>query len=317
MNNLVSLFPNYLNSDSLFQKMVLMGAPWTTAIAKSMDLSYFTMYSGIKTPTRFVSLTTTPQNQVANSQLIAQTLWDIFGKNWVRLWDDYVTQYNPIENYNLSETVERDQTDDRTIGRKGTLSSSVDSTTNQTFDSTGSSSLEHGHIIDSTDERYTQTESDGTSALEHGQVVNNQNTIDQYRYGFNSTEQVPTDVQTEGGSQTHSGTDTTTNNSTSKVSDNDTSKQTNSGTDTTNTKDDSTTDITSKDTRSDTTTDDTTDSDVLNENITRKRAGNIGVTTTQDMLLQDFELWKWNFFFQVFEDCDKFLCLSVIDDCQF
>lgn len=364
MNNIISLFPDYLNSDSLFQKMVPLGAPWASSIGKSMDLSYFAMYSGIKQPTFFVR-TTMGQNQVANSQLLAQTLWDIYGKNWSRLWEDYVSVYNPIENYNLNETVERDQTDDSTIGRKGTLSSVVDTTSNQDGTTTGTSSLEHGHIIDTTDERnidntsdgtsevqfghvvdttdnkYTTTAVDSTSSLQHGQIISNQNTLDQSRYGFNSTEQVPTDTQTEGGSQTHSGTDTTTDHNESTVSDNDTitqtnsgtdktithtesttsdndtTKQTNSGTDTTNSKENTSLDVTSKDTRTDTTTDDTTATDTISETITRKRSGNIGVTTTQDMLLQDFELWKWNFFFQVFEDCDKFLCLSVIDDCQF
>ena len=54
MNNMLSIFPNFLTSDSLFQKMVEMGAPWTIDIGKSMDISFFTMYSGDKLPSGFV-----------------------------------------------------------------------------------------------------------------------------------------------------------------------------------------------------------------------------------------------------------------------
>lgn len=315
MNNLLSIFPMFTSRDSLFQKMVSLGAPWTSEIAQSMDISFFTMYSGIKLPTHYVKLNISDSG-VVNSQLIAETLWNIYGKNWEHLWDAYIAKYNPIDSYNLTETISRDKTDDRTIGRKGTLSSTVDSTTNQTVDESGTISVEYGHVVDTSDERFTQNKSDGTSALQHGQIVTNQNTINQYRYGFNSTEQVPTDTQTEMGSQNHTGTDTTTNHSESTVSDNDTVKQTNSGTDKATSQSDTTRNSTTKDTREDSTTDDTTDNDILSENITRARTGNIGSATYQQLLEQQFELWKWNFYWQVFEDCDKFLCLSVFDECQ-
>lgn len=39
--------------------------------------------------------------------------------------------------------------------------------------------------------------------------------------------------------------------------------------------------------------------------------GNIGVTTTQQMLQSEIELWQWSFFESVFEDLDKMLVLSV------
>ena len=46
------------------------------------------------------------------------------------------------------------------------------------------------------------------------------------------------------------------------------------------------------------------------------RSGNIGVTTTQQMLQQERELWKWNFFEQVFSDVDEQLALMVHDPCR-
>lgn len=41
------------------------------------------------------------------------------------------------------------------------------------------------------------------------------------------------------------------------------------------------------------------------------RSGNIGVTTTQQMLTSEIELWKWNFLNQVYQDCITMIALDV------
>jgi len=46
------------------------------------------------------------------------------------------------------------------------------------------------------------------------------------------------------------------------------------------------------------------------------RAGNIGVTTTQQMIQQERELWIWNYFDQVFTDLDNELALAFHDPCR-
>ncbi len=46
------------------------------------------------------------------------------------------------------------------------------------------------------------------------------------------------------------------------------------------------------------------------------RAGNIGVTTTQQMLESERRLWEWNFFEQVFKDLDNELALQFYDSCR-
>lgn len=48
-----------------------------------------------------------------------------------------------------------------------------------------------------------------------------------------------------------------------------------------------------------------------NGNYTIKKTGNIGYTTPQEMLRQDFELWKEPYFNQVFEDIDRYIMLSI------
>lgn len=53
-----------------------------------------------------------------------------------------------------------------------------------------------------------------------------------------------------------------------------------------------------------------------NEVETTTRSGNIGVTTTQQMILADREVWKWNFFDQVYKDIDSVLSLPFYDPCR-
>lgn len=265
-NNMLSIFPNYMNSDSLFQKMIQMGAPWDSSVGKSMDIAYFTMYSGVKLPSYFVGLHTS--NGVPDSQIIAQILWDIYGKNWTKLWNGLNSTYNPIDNYNITENISRNQSNDRTIGRNIDYTSSVDGTSKDTSSEDGESKLQHGHI------------------------VNDSRNIDNYTYGFNSSVKVPTSAQTQTGTETNSGTDTTITTNTGEY------------------------DSVTTSAREDKTAENTTDNDNINETISRDRKGNVGQNSYQELLRQEFELWKWNFFYQVFDDVDKFLCLSVFDPCS-
>lgn len=54
----------------------------------------------------------------------------------------------------------------------------------------------------------------------------------------------------------------------------------------------------------------------VNEEEITNRSGNIGVTTTQQMLSADRELWLWNFFDQVYKDIDSVLSLPIYDPCR-
>lgn len=44
---------------------------------------------------------------------------------------------------------------------------------------------------------------------------------------------------------------------------------------------------------------------------TLTRSGNIGVTTSQQMMQSEIELWKWNFIEQMFADIDNLLTLKI------
>lgn len=53
-----------------------------------------------------------------------------------------------------------------------------------------------------------------------------------------------------------------------------------------------------------------------NERETTTRSGNIGVTTTQQMLTADRDLWAWNYFDHIYKDVDTVLALSIYDPCR-
>lgn len=53
-----------------------------------------------------------------------------------------------------------------------------------------------------------------------------------------------------------------------------------------------------------------------NERETTTRSGNIGVTTTQQMLAAERDLWVWNYFDKIYKDVDSVLALSIYDPCR-
>ena len=136
--------------------------------------------------------------------------------------------------------------------------------------------------IDNTDvtEDYTdKTVNTGTvnniNNLIHGKKTEstNQSTGEQNNniYGFNTTTKVPTNA----------------NNGTSNTQD----ISTDSGTDTEN------------DTRTDNLTSELTH--------TLRRHGNIGVTTSQQMIEAERKMWFWKFYNQIFDDIDLILTIPV------
>lgn len=294
-----SYFPNYLSSDALFTKMSLLGAPWPQEVGQDMDDAYFTMYSGIKSPSEFVTLHLNPDTEIANSLTIARILYGMYGQQWTRLWDAYKLKYNPIDNYNIEETVSSTKSNDRTTNRINNLTSTVDGTENQT------TKQDTTQTVDGTTSNTITTDTNGTNSLQHGEQIQTDGENDEYTYGFNSEEKVPTSVVIENSTETHSGTDTTTTTEHSTSSNDGTSK-----TDTVASATGSNGVITSNN-RTDKVVEDTMDTLEGKEDITRTRTGNVGQNSYQELIKQEFDLWRWNFFTQVFEDVDKYLTLSV------
>lgn len=129
----------------------------------------------------------------------------------------------------------------------------------------------------------TGTETD-TPNLTETQTPDLTTGTDSAVHGFNSSVAVPTDKQT----QTSTGTNTITQ----------------TGTNTHN--------YNTTDTDSGTQTDGDSGKDTQTRNYTLTRSGNIGVTTSQQMLESERALWMWNFFYDVvFPDIDRVLTIQI------
>lgn len=267
---LKSMFPDYIINGAIFSKMPK--APWAFLnIGLEMDIAYLGSYSGIKPPAML--LFDFVVDNVLDQQKLADTLWSLFGENWRKLWNAFMSEYDPLQNYKVTDKTVREETIERDTQRDGTVDYTDDGT------------------VKTTNNLATKVNETDNTVVNYGQKIDSDQTAKNYTYGFNDATRVPTGAVETVGHEVHSGSD-----STNLTIDGST---TNTGTVEVSTHD-----------KSDTKTSTKTDDDVKdNETIERDRSGNIGQNTFQELLRQELDLWKWNFYLQVFADCDRFLVL--------
>lgn len=198
-------------SKGIFTALQSLDVPWKEEdIASKLDLIYHGNMSGQKPITPMVDgILKINETEVVTDNiltLLAETCLSINKVSWLKQWNTLSLNYNPISNYDMTET----------------------ETSGMTNTSTGSSN----------------TTSGGNASV----------------YGFNSSEGVKSNED------------------------------------------------------SNTSTSSTSSSDIGNSTRTLTRSGNIGVTTSQQMLESERELWMWNFFYDVvFKDLDKVLVLKIYE----
>lgn len=233
-------------------------APWTedaelvSDMIPSLDLAYY-YRSGEKWSTPFIrSLIDTapllhPDKKLLQTDLVvlANQCLAIFSDKWAREWATRLAEYDPLNNYDMTETM----TDDQKVTDYGRTDTRTDNL----------SHAKTGTETDATTPNLTTTESKNV-------------------YGFNSTNPTPSESKTTG--TTGTSTTITTHNTT--------------------------------DTDSGTQTDRLTGSDTETRNYSLSRSGNIGVTTSQQMLESERAVWLWSYFYDVvFPDIDKLAVLRV------
>ena len=80
-------------------------APWVgTWDAQTLDTTYYYMVSGDKTPSAFVDRITKNSVGVDVWSIAAKIIVARYGTKWGKLWDTLTAQYNPIHNYDMTET---------------------------------------------------------------------------------------------------------------------------------------------------------------------------------------------------------------------
>lgn len=269
--------------------------PWEKG--QPLDLMYIGGHSGEKLSTLLVRSLANGNAPLATSDIeaLANLILMQFSKNWEKLYATLSVEYDPISNYDMIEEGTDTTVDSGTISNDTTTDygRTEDTNTKNVNDKTETHTFEHGEKI--------------VTENEHGEVVTteteNSGLQNNNVYGFNSSESVPSDTQSASGegkdTATHSGTDTDTT--------------VHSGTDTDTITDNGTDTITGKVTTGGSdTTQNTQTLDTSHRTEHRlTRTGNIGVTTSQQMLQSERDLWQWNFFENVFADVDKVLALAI------
>ena len=338
-------YPNGYTGDGIFSDLQSFDVPWKKEnIATKLDILYYSMNDD-KPTSKLINrrLTEGEPLNALNREVVAATLCIAYLKQWRKLYNLLTVQYNPIENYRMTETETSNNSVKTTNSEMNNYSSSV--TTEDTLKRTGTdTTTETGTDTtlrtgtDDTEESGSittkRTGTDNTS--ETGNVITERtgtlgttgnNEVENSVYGFNSSNAVGSD-----GSMGTT-TDTETRNLLDEENrDTDTTQTLNLTDETTkdintirtlNLSDAETKNLTTTQTLNltDTTTNDvitsgTNDSSgTINEsgenerNLTR--SGNIGVTTSQQMIQSEIELWKWNYFNQVFSDINKIIALDT------
>lgn len=298
---LIETFENYgtPQSQGIFTYLNDLDVPWKNAISETiLNSMYYYNHSGCKqiSPLMGYFLPMTYQNM----KELAAHAYTIYGVNWSKLWETLNFDYNPIENYSMTEVMKDDIT---TIdyGKEETRADNLTSTL--TGNDVVTPNTKEEHIIDRT---HTKGGTETTTPdLTETTTPNLSNVSNNSISGFNSDTLVPNTSLSE----TATGNSVTTNSGSTEVKYDIT--DTDIDTDTINTTGTTKTDVSRA--TEDTGTQKYTDSgtDTHTRNYTLNRSGNIGVTTSQQMIESERNLWIWNFFNDVvYPDLDRVLTIQ-------
>ena len=218
----------------------LTNSPWNYQGASFLDFDYFGNHSGDK-----------PISPVVNKLLVdgvltqagLEKLAGIVKLKFYPIWEKYLVtytkEYDPLNNYSMSEEYEGES--------EGTDTTDEDTTDSRTRSDT---------IIGSNSSQYSESASNA-------------------RYGFNSTQAVPTDTSSRQG--TGSGSDNTAE----------------------------------SETISDTGTKDGEYGHTKSESFSRTKVGSSGINSYQDLLEKERKLLAESFFEKVYRDLDTLLTLPI------
>lgn len=339
---LEDVFPMAAAGQGIFHYLESFDVPWKDAVESApLDLQYHLNRSGEKYVAPLVTKLVGDELPLSDSDFtkLAQVLFTVYGISWTKLYATLSLEYNPINNYDMTENEET-----TTEGESSTTSQELQTNNLSRKREADNSDTESGTVGVETDRSNTKTvdmtqtktgqdkdtqggtvgveTTDGGTVGVKGSTSNN-NTDN--RYGFNSSSAVPADSSSATGTSQQTTTndlngtkDTTFNIETGKDI-NETVKDSGTDSDTGTEKRDETRDLTFGHKVSETTTDTGTVShegegtDKHSGSGTRKltRSGNIGVTTSQQMIQSERDLWLWRFFDQVFSDLDAVLTLPI------
>lgn len=289
---------NLIGCNALFTAFETQEAPWTEETPQSSNLAWlYWSHSRNKILNEMVAESNSAMS--AYAEIILQMYRD----KWDHIWDLYVAEYNPIENYNMVENGGDTNVKTGSLDRSGAITRSGSLTRSGAITRTGSESV-------SDDVEYKgKSQNKRTGNIEDvGAKADNQSDTDNKIYGYNSSTGVNSDSSTQQAS--HKNTQTFNNltdeqSFTNRTDERDVTTTYNSVADT-DTRSETYNSIADTDTRKDTYNNIT---DTKTHNL--KRSGNVGVTTTQQMMAEEIAFRRNLFFEMVFSDIDHILTIPI------
>lgn len=298
-------FPDCLIGGGILSELQEWGVPWaedSTILATALDCEYYGNRSGDKPISPLVTkLMTNGVLSQASINLLCMTIMSMCAVNWTKQYATLSAEYNPIQNYDMTEVMD----DDEKVTEYGRRDTRTDNLSHQKRGTDASSSSEQSTRTDNTTSRVL-----GGDTITHNTTdtttPNLTGTTDTGIYGFNSATSSPSDTSTQHTTGNSTLTRTGTDSTSTDVS------TTNTGTVGNNASSSGQIQYDTTETDTGTVGNVSSGTDTETRNYTLTRSGNIGVTTSQQMLEAEHNLWAWNFFRDVvFPDLDSILTLRI------
>lgn len=286
-NRLDDVISNPLQA--IFYALQSFDVPWKSLnINISLDSDYCICHSGKKITSPLVDFfinSETGKIDSVSMTMLANVIYTKYGVKWDKQWETMYFEYDPISNYDMVEVMEDDETVHE-FGHLTTINDTVNTTDSLTTSKTTNTTNE-SEVGKTTN---TTKENEITDSVEGSR--------ENKKAGFNSsdyqkdtqelTEESRTQSTDESGTITESGTTDESGTTTESGTNSATGTNTESGT--------------NRESGSNT--------DTRNYRLTR--SGNIGVTTSQQMIESERNLWMWNFFDSVvYPDIDRVLTINM------
>lgn len=273
----------------------------------TLNMSYYYGHSGSKEITPLYDNLLENYSKENALAYMANIVYVTYGKNWNRIYEALEAEYNPIHNYDMTESEENSNTSTDSVSSKNSTTTSGTSNENGENSNTNISNMSASASGTSTSsgsesEDINSSNKDNTNTKDS--LVSNNNI-----YGFNSNISKPSDNQNK--ESTNTKESNSTEDLTRELSKNDSINSSSTNSQESTDKSSGTRTLERNDTHKSEATN-TQDSNGTTSG-TRKltRSGNIGVTTSQKMLREELEVRKTIFFNNIMNDVDKLLCLCI------
>lgn len=131
------VFPTWKITGAIFAELATRDVPWADSFsARAIGLDYYGNFSGNKIISSLIENILPPGGVLTSDEIVilADVIMGLYATKWLKLWATMLFEYNPIQNYNMVETM----TDDETVTEYGKTNTRTDNLQHQRTDNLSS-----------------------------------------------------------------------------------------------------------------------------------------------------------------------------------